>query len=363
MVTKEEILRALEREDLKELQMEGSLRDITRDVEIDQNGNLVLHIFLPRRGVEDILKIKLMNALGDIEGLNSVKVRFYTAQAGQHQQPPQGGMPQIPTLGPGLPPKRKIPGIKRVILVGSGKGGVGKSTVAANLAVALKKASYKVGLLDADIYGPSVPTILGLKNAVVSVNDNQKILPVEKNGLKVLSIGFMLPNEETPVIWRGALLMKAIQQFMFDVDWGELDYLVVDLPPGTGDVQLTLAQNLILDGAIVVTTPQDVALADVKKAVAMFEELGVPVLGLVENMAYFVCPNCGERSYIFGKGRVEEYAKRKGLEILAQIPTEPSVSEASDRGEPVVEAYPESLTAKAFKELARKVVKKVPIPQ
>lgn len=338
MVTKEEILRALEREDLKELQMEGSLRDITRDVEIDQNGNLVLHIFLPRRGVEDILKIKLMNALGDIEGLNSVKVRFYTAQAGQPQQPPQGGMPQIPTLGPGLPPKRKIPGIKRVILVGSGKGGVGKSTVAANLAVALKKAGYKVGLLDADIYGPSVPTILGLKNAVVSVNDNQKILPVEKNGLKVLSIGFMLPNEETPVIWRGALLMKAIQQFMFDVDWGELDYLVVDLPPGTGDVQLTLAQNLILDGAIVVTTPQDVALADVKKAVAMFEELGVPVLGLVENMAYFVCPNCGERSYIFGKGRVEEYAKRKGLEILAQIPTEPSVSEASDRGEPVVEA-------------------------
>ncbi len=363
MVTKEEILRALEREDLKELQMEGSLRDITRDVEIDQNGNLVLHIFLPRRGVEDILKIKLMNALGDIEGLNSVKVRFYTAQAGQPQQPTQGGMPQIPTLGPGLPPKRKIPGIKRVILVGSGKGGVGKSTVAANLAVALKKAGYKVGLLDADIYGPSVPTILGLKNAVVSVNDNQKILPVEKNGLKVLSIGFMLPNEETPVIWRGALLMKAIQQFMFDVDWGELDYLVVDLPPGTGDVQLTLAQNLILDGAIVVTTPQDVALADVKKAVAMFEELGVPVLGLVENMAYFVCPNCGERSYIFGKGRVEEYAKRKGLEILAQIPTEPSVSEASDRGEPVVEAYPESLTAKAFEELAQKVVKKVPIPQ
>ena len=359
MVTKEEILQALEKEDLKELHMEGSLRDITRDVEIDQNGNLVLHIFLPRRGVEDILKIKLMNALGDIEGLNSVKVKFYSPQP----QQPQGGMPQIPTLGPGLPSKRKIPGVKRIILVGSGKGGVGKSTVAANLAVALKKAGYRVGLLDADIYGPSVPTILGLKNAVVSVSDDQRILPVEKNGLKVLSIGFMLPNEETPVIWRGALLMKAIQQFMFEVDWGELDYLVVDLPPGTGDVQLTLAQNLILDGAIVVTTPQDVALADVKKAVAMFEELGVPVLGLVENMAYFVCPNCGEKSYIFGKGRVEEYAKQKGLEILAQIPTEPAVSEASDRGKPVVEAYPESLTAKAFEELAQKVVKKVPVTQ
>jgi len=362
MVTKEDILRALEKEDLKELHMEGSLRDITRDVELDRNGNLVLHIMLPRRGVEDILKLKLMNALGDFEGLNSVKVKFYTPQA-QAQQPPQPQGPQIPTLGPGLPPKRKLPGVKRIVLVGSGKGGVGKSTVAANLAVALKKAGYKVGLLDADIYGPSVPTILGLKNAVVSVNDNQRLLPVEKDGLKVLSIGFMLPNEETPVIWRGALLMKAIQQFMFDVDWGELDYLVVDLPPGTGDVQLTLAQNLILDGAVVVTTPQDVALADVKKAVAMFQELGVPLLGLVENMAYFVCPKCGEKSYIFGKGRVEEYAKQKGLEILAQIPTEPSVSEASDKGLPVVEAYPDSLTAKAFEELAQKVANKIPVSQ
>ena len=359
----------MEKEDLKELHMEGTLKDITRDVEIDQKGNLVLHIFLPRRGVEDILKIKLMNALGDIEGLNSVKVKFYAPQPQQPQQPPQpqppqgGGMPQIPTLGPGLPPKRKLPGVKRIILVGSGKGGVGKSTVAANLAVALKKQGYKVGLLDADIYGPSVPTILGLKNAVVSVGDNRRILPVEKDGLKVLSIGFMLPNEETPVIWRGALLMKAIQQFLFEVDWGDLDYLVVDLPPGTGDVQLTLAQNLVIDGALVVTTPQDVALADVKKAVAMFEELGVPILGLVENMAYYICPKCGEKGYIFGKGRVENYASQKGLEILAKIPVEPIVSEASDKGIPVVEAFPETETAKAFNELAQKVVQKVPVSQ
>lgn len=357
MVTKEEILKALEKEDLKDLGVDYTLKDITKEVELDEKGNLVLHILLPKKGIEDFLKIKLTHALGDLEELNSVKVKFYSPQ-------PEGGqkqMPQIPTLGPGLPPKRKIAGVKRIVLVGSGKGGVGKSTVAVNLAVALKKEGFKVGLLDADIYGPSIPTILGLKNAVVTVSDDQRILPVEKNGLKVLSIGFMLPSEETPVIWRGALLMKAISQFLFEVDWGELDYLVIDLPPGTGDVQLTLAQNLVIDGAIAVTTPQDVALADVKKAIAMFEELSIPLLGLVENMAFFVCPKCGEKSFIFGQGRVEEYAKQKGLKVLAQIPVEPQVSLASDEGKPVVEAFEDSETAKAFKKLAKEISAVLPV--
>jgi ATP-binding protein involved in chromosome partitioning len=172
----------------------------------------------------------------------------------------------------------------------------------------------------------------------------------------------MLPAEDTPVIWRGALLMKAIQQFLFEVDWGELDYLVVDLPPGTGDVQLTLAQNLVVDGAVVVSTPQDVALADVKKAVAMFEELGVPVAGLVENMAYFRCPHCGEISQIFGSDEhLEKYAAQKGLEILAKIPVEPAVSRLSDEGKPVVVAAPDSETAKAFKEVAQKLSQKYPV--
>jgi ATP-binding protein involved in chromosome partitioning len=266
-------------------------------------------------------------------------------------------------MGPGLPPKRKLPGVKRVILVGSGKGGVGKSTVAANLAVALKKLGYRVGLLDADIYGPSIPTILGLKNAVVTVNDNKMIVPVEREGMKVLSIGLMLPSEDTPVIWRGALLMKAVQQFLFEVDWGELDYLVVDLPPGTGDVQLTIAQNIVVDGSVVVSTPQDVALADVKKAVAMFQELGIPITGLVENMAYFVCPHCGKRSDIFGGSeRLERYAAEKGFEILAKVPIEPLVSELSDQGKPVVVAAPESETAAAFMEMAKKVSEKLPVP-
>ncbi len=356
MPTREEILKALETESVEDLGLKGTLADITKEINLDEKGNLVLKILLPKRGVEDILKIKLMNALGDFEDLNSVKVEFFTPQP--PQAPPQA--PQIPTLGPGLPAKRKIPGIKRVILVGSGKGGVGKSTVAANLAVALKENGFKVGLLDADIYGPSVPTILGLKNVALTVNDKQRIVPAEKEGLKVLSIGLMLPNEDTPVIWRGALLMKAIQQFLYEVDWGELDYLVIDLPPGTGDVQLTLAQNLIIDGAIVVTTPQDVALSDVRKAVAMFQELGVPILGLVENMAYFVCPHCGKRSQIFGEGKVKNFAKEKNLSLLAEIPIEPIVSKASDEGIPVVSAYPESETSKAFKKLAKEVVEKIP---
>jgi len=359
-VSKEQILTALEREDLKDLGSDLTLRDITKDVLIDEKGNVTLRIVVPRRGIEDILKIKLYNALGDLEGLETVRVEFIVPQP--QQAPTQPPKPQLPTMGPGLPSKRKLSGVKRVILVGSGKGGVGKSTVAANLAVALKELGYRVGLLDADIYGPSIPTILGLKNAVVTVNDNKMIVPVEREGMKVLSIGMMLPSEETPVIWRGALLMKAVQQFLFEVDWGELDYLVVDLPPGTGDVQLTIAQNIIVDGSIVVSTPQDVALADVKKAVAMFQELGIPITGLVENMAYFVCPHCGKRSDIFGgSDRLEKYASEKGFEILAKVPIEPIVSELSDKGKPVVVAAPESETAKAFKEMARKVSEKLPV--
>ncbi len=357
-INRERILTALEGENLKDLGADLTLRDITKEVVVDKRGNVVLKILLPKPGIEDILKIKLFNALGDLEGLENVKVEFIPPQPQQPKPKP----PQIPTMGPGLPQKRKLPGIKRVVLVGSGKGGVGKSTVAANLAVGLARKGFKVGLLDADIYGPSIPTLLGLKNAVVTVNDKKMIVPVEREGMKVLSIGMMLPSEETPVIWRGALLMKAVQQFLFEVDWGELDYLVVDLPPGTGDVQLTIAQNILVDGAVVVSTPQDVALADVKKAVSMFRELGIPIAGLVENMAFFVCPHCGKRSDIFGGSeRLEEYAKRKGLEIIARIPIEPQISRLSDEGKPVVSAIPDSETAKAFLSLAEKVSEKLPV--
>jgi ATP-binding protein involved in chromosome partitioning len=249
--------------------------------------------------------------------------------------------------------KRSIKGVKRIIPVASGKGGVGKSTVATNLAMALSKLGRSVGLLDADIYGPSVPTMLGTKGARLTANVFNKIIPIEKYGIKMISMGFLLPSEDTPVIWRGPILMQALNQFLFDVDWGPLDYLILDLPPGTGDVQLSLAQNTAIDGAVVVTTPQDVALADVKKAVSMFREVNIPILGVVENMAYFVCPETGKEYRIFGESKVPQFVQTYNLKLLGSIPIEPDVTKYADEGMPIVEASPESRTAKAFMGIAK----------
>lgn len=249
--------------------------------------------------------------------------------------------------------KRSIKGVKRIIPVASGKGGVGKSTVATNLAMALSKLGRSVGLLDADIYGPSVPTMLGTKGARLTANVFNKIIPIEKYGVKMISMGFLLPSEDTPVIWRGPILMQALNQFLFDVDWGPLDYLILDLPPGTGDVQLSLAQNTAIDGAVVVTTPQDVALVDVKKAVSMFREVNIPILGVVENMAYFVCPETGKEYRIFGDSKVPQFVQTYNLKLLGSIPIEPDVTKYADEGLPIVEASPESRTAKAFMGIAK----------
>ncbi|MGC8650533.1 MAG: Mrp/NBP35 family ATP-binding protein [Hydrogenobaculum sp.] len=249
--------------------------------------------------------------------------------------------------------KRSIKGVKRIIPVASGKGGVGKSTVATNLAMALSKLGRSVGLLDADIYGPSVPTMLGTKGARLTANVFNKIIPIEKYGVKMISMGFLLPSEDTPVIWRGPILMQALNQFLFDVDWGPLDYLILDLPPGTGDVQLSLAQNTAIDGAVVVTTPQDVALVDVKKAVSMFREVNIPILGVVENMAYFVCPETGKEYRIFGESKVPQFVQTYNLKLLGSIPIEPDVTKYADEGMPIVEASPESRTAKAFMGIAK----------
>jgi ATP-binding protein involved in chromosome partitioning len=314
------------------------LSELVKDIRLV--GNVLEVIFmLPDRTLESEIREKAMQALKGVEGIGEVRVRF-----ADMAPPPQ----QSPAFQ-----RRRLPGVKHLIVVGSGKGGVGKSTVAVNLAVAFSKLGYKVGLLDADIYGPSVPTMLGIKNQKVEVDAFQRIIPAEKYGMKVMSIGFLLPSEDTPLIWRGPMLMKALTQFLFDVKWGSLDFLVLDLPPGTGDVQLTLAQTVEMDGAIVVTTPQDVALADVKKAVVMFKEVGVPVLGVIENMAYFVCPETGNKYYIFGKGRVLGFAQAYDLNVLGSIPIEPEVSETSDTGVPVVESYPESASAKAFLNIAK----------
>ena len=248
-------------------------------------------------------------------------------------------------------------GVAAIIAVASGKGGVGKSTVAVNLAIALKALGKRVGLLDADIYGPSVPRMLGLKGKPVS-KDGKKLQPMEAWGLKAISIGFLV-EEDQPMIWRGPMVMTALTQLLNDVAWAPLDVLVVDMPPGTGDAQLTLAQRVSVDGAIIVSTPQDIALIDARKALAMFKTTQVPIFGIVENMSTFVCPHCGQESHIFGHGGARETAARLGCDFLGEIPLHMSIRETSDGGTPITARDPNGPQSQAFIALAEKVAAKL----
>ena len=266
--------------------------------------------------------------------------------AGGHSHGPQG-QAQGQQTG-----RLEIPGVKAIVAVASGKGGVGKSTIAVNLALALSHLGRKVGLLDADIYGPSIPRMMGLKGKPES--DGKKIQPKEKFGIKTMSIGYMV-EEDTPMIWRGPMVQSALMQMMNDVNWGELDVLVVDMPPGTGDAQLTLAQRVPLTGSVIVSTPQEIALIDVRKGVAMFEKTHVPVFGIVENMAYFVSPDSGERSYIFGQGGARKMAETLGCDFLGEVPLHMTIRETSDGGAPITATAPDSAEAKPFIEIAGKV--------
>lgn len=232
------------------------------------------------------------------------------------------------------PQKSKPKTVKNIIAVASGKGGVGKSTVAVNLAYSLRHLNKEVGILDLDFYGPNVPRIMGVDDRPAATDD-EKIVPVMKDGIEVLSIGFLLKEEE-PLIWRGPLINKAIEQFVFDTLWGNLDFLILDLPPGTGDIQLTMAQKIVIAGAVIVTTPQDVALIDVQKAINMFKQVEVPIIGVVENMAYFKCPHCGEVTHIFKRGGGEKLKTKFDLELLAQLPLDPDITEMSDAGKPLI---------------------------
>ncbi len=258
--------------------------------------------------------------------------------------------------GPELP---GMAGVKNVLLVASGKGGVGKSTVAVNLACALARTGAKVGLLDADIYGPSVPTMTNQFNEVTS-SDGKTIDPLPAFGLKLMSMGFFIPPSKA-MIWRGPMLHSAVTQFLRDVNWGELDYLVCDLPPGTGDVQLTFSQALKVTGAVIVSTPQTVALADVVRAKTMFETVDIPVLGLIENMAWFECDGCSKKHYIFANGGARNAAAELGVAFLGELPLDISVREGGDRGLPVVEAQPDSSIARAFVDLARTIAGKASV--
>jgi ATP-binding protein involved in chromosome partitioning len=262
-------------------------------------------------------------------------------------RPPQG------PAGSPMARQAEIPGISAVIAVASGKGGVGKSTTALNLALGLRDLGLRVGLLDADIYGPSVPRLTGIRDKP-QLNDDKKMIPIERFGLAIMSIGFLV-EEDTAMIWRGPMVMSAITQMLRDVAWGTLDVLVVDMPPGTGDAQLTLAQNVPLKGAVIISTPQDLSLIDARRGLAMFKKVNVPVLGIVENMSYFQCPHCGTRSDIFGHGGARHEAERLGVPFLGEIPLHMAIRVTSDSGTPVVQSEPDGPHARIYREIGKRV--------
>ncbi len=244
--------------------------------------------------------------------------------------------------------------IKYPIAIGSGKGGVGKSTVSANLAIGLANLGYSVGILDADVHGPNIPIMFGVNDRPY-LNEDKQIIPIEKYGVKIMSLGFLLEDQSTPVIWRGPLVTKAIEQLYNDVAWGKLDYLLIDLPPGTGDAALTVTQSLPLKFGIVVTTPQKVAVADASKSLRMFKEMKIPVLGVIENMSYFICPHCGVKSEIFGHGGGEQMSMENGAPFLGKVPLEMKVREGGDKGVPAAAMEEETETKKVFLQIAKKV--------
>ncbi len=294
------------------------------------------------------VKAEAETRLGALEGVDKVSV-VMTAHASPKAPPDLKPSRPAQPQGP-----QKIPGIDRIVAVASGKGGVGKSTLAANLAAALAAEGRRVGLLDADVYGPSQPRMLGVSGRPSSP-DGKTILPMRNHGVTMMSIGLMTREEEA-VVWRGPMLMGALQQMLNQVQWGALDVLIVDLPPGTGDVQMTLAQKAELSGAIVVSTPQDIALLDARKGIDMFAKLGTPIIGMVENMSTHICSSCGHEEHLFGHGGVAAEARKLGVPLLAEIPLSMNIRVAADGGAPIVVSDPESAQARAFRDLARTLV-------
>jgi ATP-binding protein involved in chromosome partitioning len=278
------------------------------------------------------------------------------------QASPRGrAAPSHPPRSPGAAGVRTargaVPGVGAIVAVASGKGGVGKSTVAANLALGLRANGLRVGVLDADIYGPSMPRMLGISGRPRS-RDGKTLIPMENYGVKCMSMGFLVP-EDTPMIWRGPMVMSALQQMLREVEWGELDIMIADMPPGTGDAQLTMAQQVPLAGAVIVSTPQDIALLDARKGLNMFKQVDVPVLGIVENMSYFLCPHCGGRSEIFSHGGARQEAERLGTEFLGEVPLDLKIRETSDGGTPITVAEPDNPYALVFRQMAARIWEKV----
>jgi ATP-binding protein involved in chromosome partitioning len=325
------------------------------DVVVDDAGRVMFSITITPSEAAAMESVR-QAAVTAVQGLPAVKGVFASLTAdrpgGSGASSPSQAAPQRPRSA-AQPKNQRIPGVQHVIAVASGKGGVGKSTTACNLALGLKALGLKVGLLDADIYGPSVPKLLGIQGKP-RLLENRILEPMEAYGLKVMSIGFLV-EEEAAMIWRGPMVMSAITQMLREVAWSDLDVLVVDMPPGTGDAQLTMAQATPLAGAIIVSTPQDLALIDARRGVSMFKRVEIPILGIIENMATFVCPHCGQSSHIFGHGGARDEATRLEVPFLGEVPLTMTIRELSDAGRPVVVANPEGPHAKIYKDMARQV--------
>lgn len=341
------------RDALKTIKFPGLTRDIVsfgivKDIQV-QDGTVQVHITVAARDEDTPGKIEeaVASAVRELPGVSEVQVHMkWTQPASAPQQPHSRPAPTGPIL----------PDVRVKIAVASGKGGVGKSTVAAGLALMLQDLGFTVGLADFDIYGPSVPTLFGIHDRP-RVIDNM-ILPLERNGMKLMSMGFLV-EPETPMIWRGPMVHQAAEQFLRDVAWGALDILIVDLPPGTGDAQMTLSQRIQLDGAVIVSTPQDLALIDARKGVAMFQKLNVPILGIVENMASFTCPHCGGESHIFGVGGAEREAERLGCALLGRLPLVPQLVIAADAGDPMLAIETNPVLNSVFRAMAQAVAQRV----
>jgi ATP-binding protein involved in chromosome partitioning len=328
------------------------------------DGKVILSVSVPAERARELepLRQAAERAVLAVPGVQQAMVALTAERAaGRAGQPPRteptGEGAHAHAHAAAAPPKAGVPGVDSIIAVASGKGGVGKSTVAVNLALGLRLLDLKVGILDADIYGPSMPRLLGLRGRPEAIGV-RTLKPMERYGLKVMSIGFMI-EEETPMIWRGPMVQSALVQMLREVAWGTLDVLVVDMPPGTGDVQLTMAQQVPLAGAVIVSTPQDLALIDARKGLNMFRRVDVPVLGIVENMSYFVCPHCGERTDIFGHGGAAHEAANIGVPFLGAVPLHAQIRALSDAGTPVVAAEPDSGHAAAFRAIAAHVWQQV----
>ena len=328
---------------------------LVENIQVREGHVLATIAVAPEEGeAKEPLREACERAIDALPGVLSATV-VLTAHSAAQRGGGGAAAPAAPAAPGGAQPaaKPEIPGVRALVAVASGKGGVGKSTTAVNLALGLKAKGLRVGVMDSDIYGPSIPRMLGIGGQPNSP-DGKKIEPMRAHGMPCMSIGFMV-GEETPIIWRGPMVMSAVEQMLRDVLWGELDVLVIDLPPGTGDAQLTLAQRVPLTGSVIVSTPQDIALLDARKGLAMFEKVHVPVFGIVENMSYFLCPRCGERSEIFGHGGARETAERLGAEFLGEIPLDIAIRETSDAGTPIVASRPDSAHARAYLSIAARV--------